>query len=178
MLHRLNIFALISVFLIPANWSAQARPFTSYISEFRAGGFVHDVESIDKNDVDLNLEILLQPLRHREGHKVLEFFLSPRPHLGTTINFAGDTSEAYLGLTWDIPLGETLFMELSFGGAVHDGKLKDYGCRASFRESASLGINLSENWRLVGTIDHMSNASLCSENGGLTNAGLRLGYRF
>ena len=31
---------------------------------------------------------------------------------------------------------------------------------------------------LMATIEHSSNAGLCSENRGLTNAGLRLGYRF
>ncbi len=30
----------------------------------------------------------------------------------------------------------------------------------------------------MATIDHMSNAGLCSENRGISNAGLRLGYKW
>ncbi|WP_081449527.1 acyloxyacyl hydrolase [Rhodomicrobium vannielii] len=30
----------------------------------------------------------------------------------------------------------------------------------------------------MATIDHMSNAGLCDTNRGLTNAGVRLGYKF
>jgi lipid A 3-O-deacylase len=48
----------------------------------------------------------------------------------------------------------------------------------NFRESASLGLALSPDWRLMGTVDHMSNAGLCGNNRGLTNAGVRLGIKF
>jgi len=52
------------------------------------------------------------------------------------------------------------------------------GCHVLFRESASLGFNLTESWRIMGTIEHNSNAGLCDFNRGLTNAGVRLGYKF
>ena len=81
-----------------------------------------------------------------------------------------------------------LFIEASFGGTVHNGPLQPhydlspifvatYGCPLNFRESASTGVDLSERWRLLATIDHMSNAGLCGYNRGLTNYGARLSYR-
>ena len=150
------------------------------IDELRIGSYLHDVETMtDNNTVDLNAELLLAPLVPLSGNRWVDFFFSPRPHLGSTVSFSGQTSSVYAGLTWDLPLGESFFLEASFGGAVHDGNLSQYGCRANFHETASLGINLNENWRLVGTVDHMSNGGLCgNDNRGLTNAGLRLGFKF
>ena len=37
---------------------------------------------------------------------------------------------------------------------------------------------LGENWRIMTTIEHMSNGKLCDPNPGLTNLGVRLGYKF
>jgi lipid A 3-O-deacylase len=86
-------------------------------------------------------------------------------------------------LTRDFLLTESLFLEASFGGAVHDGETDDnnsdsYGCTLNFRESVSLGVALSENLSLMVTVDHMSNGGLCDQNQGLTNAGIRLGYKW
>ncbi len=53
-----------------------------------------------------------------------------------------------------------------------------YGCQVNFRESASLGYDVNQHWRVLATVDHMSNGNLCEPNHGLTNAGIRLGYRF
>jgi hypothetical protein len=47
-----------------------------------------------------------------------------------------------------------------------------------FRESASLGYRITSNVSVMGTVEHISNAGLCDQNRGLTNVGLRLGYRF
>jgi len=168
-------------FMVVMTPGAQAQE-AWYFDEFRTGAFMHDVESIDgDNDVDINGEILFKHLGERNGTGFLDFFLTPRPHLGTTVNFDGKTSEYYAGLTWDVPLGDIFFVEGFFGGAIHDGNLDRYGCRLNFHEGVSLGINFTEKWRLLGTLDHMSNANLCggqSKNEGLTNAGLRIGYKF
>jgi hypothetical protein len=52
------------------------------------------------------------------------------------------------------------------------------GCHVLFRESASIGFDVTETWRIMGTVEHHSNAGLCDENRGLTNAGVRIGYKF
>ena len=150
-----------------------------FVDELRLGAYVHDVESLHgDNDVDLNAEILFPKLWQSQTDDFLSSILTPRPHIGMTQNFEGETSEYYFGLTWDVPLGEFAFLEGSFGGAFHDGPLDHLGCRLNFHETASLGFKLGDHWRLLGTISHMSNANLCNVNKGLTNAGLRLGYKF
>ncbi|MGO9487188.1 MAG: acyloxyacyl hydrolase [Rhodomicrobium sp.] len=158
------------------------RPFWS-IDEVRVGALDHALEdSLDERGAALNLEVLGGRFPGGYGNSILDFFLTPRPNIGTTIAF-GKTDEFYWGVTWDAKLYGPLFLETSFGGAAHDGPLdergaSDYGCRLNFRESASLGYAVTSQWRLMVEVDHMSNANLCEPNHGLTNAGIRLGYRF
>jgi hypothetical protein len=52
------------------------------------------------------------------------------------------------------------------------------GCNVLFHEQASLGFNVTQNWRLIGTVEHSSNAGLCDFNRGLTDFGVRIGYKF
>lgn len=155
------------------------------IDEFRFGVLAHQVEdSPGEEGVDINLEILFgRPARHY-SHWLLEHYLRPRPHIGASINTNGDTSQVYAGVTWDIKLTDRMFFESTFGGALHNGPHdgdegeSSFGCTLNFRESASLGFVLSERWRLLLTVDHMSNAGLCDENRGITNAGVRFGYKW
>jgi hypothetical protein len=157
-------------------------PFWS-LDEIRAGAFKQAIDDAPhEGGPALNLEALFGRLPGGYENKILDFFLTPRPHIGTTIAF-GKTDEFYWGATWDAKLYDRWFFETSFGGAAHDGPLDtrneaSYGCTVNFRESASLGFALSKDWRLLFTIDHMSNAGICDQNRGLTNAGVRLGYKF
>jgi hypothetical protein len=80
----------------------------------------------------------------------------------------------------------SIFTEATLGGAVHDGSTGSapapghnaLGCNPLFRESASLGYRINATWSVMAIIEHMSNAGLCAQNRGLTNAGIRLGYAF
>jgi hypothetical protein len=113
-------------------------------------------------------------------------FFVPRIHLGTTINTAGDTSHVYAGFTWTYDFTDKLFAEASFGLGFHNGKTSDFvprnrlalGCSPLFRESASLGYRISQNWSVMATVEHLSNAGLCNDNQGMTNYGVRVGYVF
>ncbi len=160
----------------------KTEPFPS-IDEIRFGLLLHDSEESNSEEgVDLNLEVLFGRIGHERGN-FLDHFLMPRPHLGASISLNGDTSVGFFGFTWDTKLTERLFFESSFGGALHNGSYDDkdgtsFGCAVNFRESGSLGVALSEQWRMLVTIEHMSNAGLCGENDGLTNAGVRLGYKW
>jgi lipid A 3-O-deacylase len=153
------------------------------IDEVRVGVLDHALEdSPSERGVAMNLEVLGGRFAGNYGNSILDFFLTPRPHLGTTIGF-GKTDEFYWGVTWDAKLFGPTFLEASFGGAAHDGPTNDpgvpsYGCQVNFRESASLGYAIDSHWRVLATIDHMSNGNLCQPNHGLTNAGIRLGYHF
>lgn len=153
------------------------------VDEVRIGGFKQAIDNArGEGGPAMNLEVLGGRFTGDYGNSILNFFLTPRPHIGTTIAF-GKTDEFYWGVTWDAKLIDRTFFETSFGGAAHDGPLHSlteasYGCDVNFREFASLGFALTPDWRLMGTIDHMSNAGLCGTNCGLTNAGVRLGYKF
>jgi lipid A 3-O-deacylase len=165
---------------VPASQVSSAYP----ISEVRGGVFVHDPESPEAGSADLNGEVLfVKPFTSADP---LWNALLPRPHIGGTANFEGKTSQAYAGLTWDYDLTSRVFAEGTFGGSVNDGHAgkivpvgyNAMGCKESFRESASLGYRLTQNWSVMGTVEHMSNAGLCTENRGLTNVGGRIGYTF
>ncbi len=155
-----------------------------YLDEIRFGVLIQDIEESNANSGgDFNLEVLFGRISQPRGDYLLDLFLTPRLHLGANIDFDGETNQAYFGFTWDIRLNDWLFFETSFGGAVHDGDTGkndevSFGCSINFRESAAIGVELSERLRVQVGVDHMSNAGLCDRNDGLTNGGIRFGYRW
>ncbi|MEQ9520775.1 MAG: acyloxyacyl hydrolase [Parvibaculum sp.] len=153
------------------------------VDEVRIGALNHEMtlfrDSSDEDGVDVNLEVLF------DSPQWLEWAGSPRPHLGATIATHDDaTSFIYTGLAWDWNFWGPAFVEGAFGVALHDGETgrsttsNELGCTWNFHESVSLGYELTEHHRLMLTAEHISNASLCSENEGLTNIGVRYGYKF
>lgn len=159
----------------------------NFFSEVRVGGFAHDPGSPERGSVDFNGEILFaKPFAAAD---LFTSYFIPRPHIGTSLNFGGRTSMIYAGLTWSYDVTSWLFVEGSFGGAIHDGNTQQnralipanesaLGCSPLFRESVSVGVRLSTNWSVMGTVEHASNAGLCTYNRGLTNFGARIGYTF
>ncbi len=161
---------------------AFASPAFAGINEVRGGFYAHDMAGPAHEDdgLDINGEVLF------DSPAFLSWAYAPRPRLGATINTNSDTSFAYLDLGWTIDFTEALFVDLSVGGAVHNGELdgpsaageNSYGCRANFHESISLGYRVSPAWSVMLTAEHISNAGLCDPNDGLTNVGARVGYSF
>ncbi|MFI4996782.1 MAG: acyloxyacyl hydrolase [Hyphomicrobiales bacterium] len=171
----------------PSSFGAPAAPITQpafFLSEVRLGTFAHDAMSPEKGSADLAGEILFARPFTAPGSAW--DFLLPRPSIGATISFAGKTSQAFAGLTWTYDITKSIFVEAEFGGSVNNGKTgavvppghNAMGCQVSFRESASLGYRLNANWDITATVEHMSNAGLCTQNRGLTNYGARIGYSF
>jgi lipid A 3-O-deacylase len=171
----------------PSSFGAPTAPVTErafFLSEVRLGTFAHDPMSPEKGSADLAGEILFAKPWSAPGSNW--DFLLPRPSVGATINFAGKTSQAFAGLTWTYDITKSIFVEAEFGGSVNNGKTglivpaghNAMGCNVSFRESASLGYRINANWNVTATIEHMSNAGLCTQNRGLTNYGARIGYSF
>jgi lipid A 3-O-deacylase len=111
---------------------------------------------------------------------------SPRPHLGGSVNTKGATSYAYTGLTWTVaPWDGPVFFGLGLGGAVHDGLLnedvphrKEFGSRVLFHEYVEGGWRMTKSLSLSVFLDHMSDANLSRHNAGMTNLGLRAGFKF
>ena len=166
----------------PAARPAPAGRGDEFLSEVRFGGLAHDQGAFSSNKedgVDINVEVLFVSPDFLDG------IGSPRPHAGLTLNSSGDTSQAYLGLSWEWDFWDGAFAGFSLGGAVHDGETtnapldkKELGCSVLFRESIDFGYRLDENNALMVHLDHISNAKLCDTNEGLENIGIRYGYRF
>ncbi len=169
----------IAIALIPSATRAQ-----TLLDEVRLGVLAHSIESgHSEGGVDINAEILFRRPAISYRDALADFLLRPRVHVGAATNTIGDTSQVYVGLTWDLKITQKLSLEVGFGGAWHDGPTNGsapdlYGCSLNFRESFSVGYALDSSWTIYGMISHMSNANLCNHNSGLTSAGVRVGYKF
>jgi lipid A 3-O-deacylase len=164
--------------------AAPAEPFASGW-ELRLGASAHDISGPEEGSVGVRGEVL-SPRLLPVADPVASLFV-PRVHLGGSVNTAGDTSFAYAGLTWTFDITPRVFVEGSLGGAVHDGNTSRVmlvphesalGCSPLFREAAAVGYRIDAHWSVMASIEHLSNAGLCSQNRGLTNVGLQLGYAF
>ncbi|KAA2235468.1 acyloxyacyl hydrolase [Salinarimonas soli] len=156
----------------------------SFISEVRFGAFAHDPWSPEAGSANLHAEVLFaKPFTPAD---LFTSYFVPRPHIGASLNLGDATSFAFAGLTWTVDVTERVFVEASFGGAIHNGETgrvipadrSALGCSPLFRESASIGFRLSQNWNVMATVEHLSNAGICNQNRGLTNIGARFGYSF
>jgi len=152
-------------------------------SELRLGVLAHDrgiFASTKEDGVDANVEVLFP------SPGFLKWALSPRIHLGGSINTAGDTSAIYGGFTWTYNVTESWFVETSLGTAHHDGHTvgnidpnrKDLGCHWLIRGSLSVGYDLTDRSNLSVMVDHMSNGTICARNEGIDNVGIRYGVKF
>jgi len=111
---------------------------------------------------------------------------SPRPEIGISANMGGKESVLHLGLTWQVRVPDTpVFLEGTFGAAAHSGYLtgapsgdKNFGCRINFYERFGIGTDIGENATAVLAYEHTSNADLCNANAGLSNLGIRIGWKF
>ena len=159
-----------------------SRTAARIVSEIRFGVFAHDQGPFSRNEedgADFNFELLFT------SPAILEGIWSPRPHFGATVNTSGDTSQVYLGLTWEWPFRRDWYLDFSLGAAVHSGRIKtnridrkELGCRVLFRESVELGYRLGTRHTISAFLDHLSNANICDKNEGLESLGVRYGYRF
>lgn len=156
----------------------------SLLSEFRLGFSAQDPWGPEAGSANVVGEILFaKPLTPAD--LFMSYFV-PRPHIGGSLNPAGRTSFAYTGLTWTIDITSSIFVEGTFGAAIHNGPTRGFippdrqalGCSPLFRESGSVGVKLSATLSLMATVEHLSNGGACSDNRGLTNVGARVGYSF
>ncbi|SOB59011.1 Lipid A 3-O-deacylase-related protein [Pseudodesulfovibrio profundus] len=154
----------------------------AFISEVRGGVYSHDIDFWSfkrEQGVDVNGEILFV------SPEVLSVLFAPRPHVGATLNTAGDTSHVYAGLTWEYDMTPDFFVDLNLGGSAHNGKLdtddndrKSFGSSLLFRVGGAVGYRLTSNWNISLQYEHMSNAYIADPNEGMDNLGVRLGYCF
>ncbi|QGY39617.1 outer membrane beta-barrel protein [Pseudodesulfovibrio cashew] len=177
-----RVFLMLVAALVLCTASTALAEGDSILSEIRGGIYAHDISfwSFHREDgPDVNAELLFV------SPEFLKVLWAPRPHVGVTINTAGDTSHAYGGLTWEYDLPAGFFVDGSLGLSAHNGHLdtdnskrKSLGSPVLFRVGAALGYNFTERWNVSVQYEHMSNAYIANPNEGMDNVGLRLGYRF
>ncbi len=181
---RVTSRALLIVLLMLAG-SIGAQAQFDVLPEIRAGVMSHDVSSSTLWDParirDANVELLFS-VQALDGAMLGEF----RPHVGMTVNTAGQESFGYAGLSYTLQLPVLpVFVEASLGAAVHGGPLvaattpQRFGCAALARVSGSVGIDLLPGASIMATVEHYSDGGLCGmASNGVTNVGVRLGIRF
>ena len=156
---------------------------TQYVSEIRVGGMYHDpgiFGNRKEKGWDINAEVLFT------SPEFLAPIWAPRPHLGSTTNTSGDTSQVYAGLTWSFTLWRSLFLDLSEGPSFNyhsdtgarEPDHKALGSNVLFREQASLGWRFDDHNSVSVMLDHISNAGIAKYNQGMETIGVRYGYRF
>lgn len=184
-----GISSCVAVFLACTLAQAGNTPLESHSAfsgyELRLAALSHNIEpgGDEHGDIDLAGSVLFPKVE--TGLSGVAAFWIPRVHIGGTGNFTGKTSFGYAGVTWTLPVAQSYFFSVDFGGALNNGEPKGIvgervamGCNATFRESAALGRSLSDRVSISATIEHFSNAGLCEQNSGITNVGVMLGYQF
>lgn len=189
-MHRLIVSLLAAALVFSGTAKAQdAGGFG--VDELRGGLFFHSVDNapagsgfLDTSRLqDVNVELLFTPLNQGEWRWLGAF----RPHVGATVNFGGLESQLYAGLSWTWHIMDgPVFIEGSLGGTIHNGAengasypARNLGCSPMFRESASIGYQFTEQASIMATVEHSSHAGLCgSDNQGITNLGVRVGWKF
>lgn len=167
-------------------------PIANVVSELRLGLHAHDVHHaalpflVQEWKLNQIEDISFDVLFHSPNYDVFRWIGSPRPEIGATINFDGQDSIAHLGLTWQLPVFDTpVYLEGTFGAAVHNGALtgaapgrKNFGCHINFYERFGVGMHVTESVTATLTYEHTSNNESCAANDGLSNFGLRVGWKF
>lgn len=130
-----------------------------------------------EHGIDLNLEAQFAPIG---------LFGSPRPVVGGTFNFSGNTNTLYAGLAFPLYTSSRWFLQGSISAAVHDGPLhKDpiscqqqsdcgFGVRVLPRIGLDVGYRLGRKSAISLFYGHMSHKWVVGgENEGLDFTGLR-----
>ena len=181
---RVVLLAILTALLALPAAAQEPSGSGGFIHDVKIGAQVHDVPYMwsgfhkEPYSVDLNLEVMFGPSVKLWGGSI-------RPALGTTINFEGYTSKAYLDARWQWECTPHTFFALGLGIAIHDGEtftrdpeFKQLGRRVLFHPNAELGYRLTEHHSVSLFFEHISNASTAAKNQGLDTLGVRLGYRF
>ena len=168
-------------------------PFAGVVDELRIGLNAHNVNytlfakpwEYDLSQIeDVSFDVLFTS----PDLDVFRWIGAPRPEVGVTLNLDGQDSLLHAGLTWQLPIFETPFyLEGTFGAATHNGYLTgspdperhaNFGCRVNFYEKYGIGAHLNENVTATLLYEHTSNNGWCDANQGLSNVGLRMGWKF
>jgi lipid A 3-O-deacylase len=177
----------------PSDWQSG-----SIVDEVRAGVLAHDVRFAGGREpgADISAELLFAaPLPHDWGDSLpdwMAWLARPQPFLGGDLNTAGATDQAYVGLTWTVPLiqrvlsdSDGITLDLDFGPSFNNGHVnpttpdrKALGSNVLFRLAAELGWHVTPRVGVYVLFEHESNGDIAHYNESLNDVGVRIGYRF
>ena len=159
------------------------------LPEIRAGISARGIDGggtlLDPNRIaDANVELLFAP----PGINLINLTGEIRPHIGATMNFRGQDSYGYAGLSWTFSApAMPVFVEASLGGVARtslftapaNSPARNIGCGVGLRAAASLGVALPAGMSLITTLEHLPDFGTCGTPARAnTNLGVRLGFRF
>ena len=197
----MRLFKLLAATIVCACASSAAAQELGIIEEIRGGAALSGIElypftqenylsvltpvpsSFDIANLD---SLQFQVLLWSPDVGAFDWLGSLRPELGGVINLRGRESLLHAGLNWQIPLGDTFYVELEAGVGIHNGALqgaepplRNLGCRGLFHWSYGIGAKLDENWTVTANLQHLSNIIFgCHPNQGINHFGVSLGYKF
>lgn len=177
--------AIPMVLALGAALTAAVPAAAQIVSEIKVGAAYHDPPIFgprkERKGFDVNGEVLFT------SPGFLRALWAPRPHLGLQVNVAGETSQAYAGLTWQYDFASGPFVSGSLGLAIHDGETdtdrsdrKALGGRVLFREAIEVGYRFGAERRHAVSLmlSHVSNAGIYERNEGMDTIAARYGIRF
>jgi lipid A 3-O-deacylase len=176
-----------------------ASPAEAGVDEAYVGAMAHnicvtDCKNADKED-GFNVELQLS----FDSPGFLDWAGSPTPYVVASINTAGETSFAGVGLDWRWEFADHWAIEPGVGYVVHDGELNNpyasgdpraqefsaehvlLGSRDLFRTSIGLTREIGDGpWEAQVFFSHLSHGQILGSgrNQGMDQLGIRLGYRF
>lgn len=189
-----GMFGLVALGLAPvqAQDLLDPHPLAGIVDELRFGIHAYNVHyaalpfSMNEWQVRAIESVSFDVLFHSPQIDAFTWIGSPRPEIGATLNLRGMENLVHAGLTWQLPIPDTpVYLEGTFGAALHDGALsgasggqKNFGCRINFYERFGVGVHATETITATLTYEHTSNNGWCGDNDGLSNFGLRIGWKF
>lgn len=133
-----------------------------------------------------------------DSPEFLNWAFSPQPYVMASVNVAGETSYAAVGLEWRWQFADHWALEPGLGYAVHNGETNNpfangtpeaaafaeehvlLGSRDLFRTSLGLTYDPEGPWEVGFMYEHLSHGQILGNgrNQGLDEFGVRFGYQF
>lgn len=173
---------------------AASRAHAGPIDEIWIGVLAHDVSDIGRGKESGTADLLVE--LDSKPPSGLRFLGAPRLNAAVSLNSAGRSDLASVGLVWDPRLFSRLYGSFDLGLGLTNGLIsprsgsqgaEDFrhrlllGSSVLFREAVGVQWRFNDRWALGASYVHASNASLLGAhryNEGINDVGLKLGYRF
>lgn len=167
------------------------------IDEVKVGVLAHNIQVTDGKNANKedgpNVELQL----NFKSPKFLDVIWSPRPYAAVTVNTAGETSFASLGLEWRWRFAEGWSFDPGVGYSVHDSRPNnpypdgtpqstlysqdhvELGSKDLFRTSFGLTKEFGDAWSGTLHYSHYSHGQMLGNgrNQGMDMLGLRVNYK-